>query len=145
MQFKINKPIHFFFDLKVLVKYCIVGCLMAVANTILLYYFVTILNLYYVYAAIISYLVLLLFSYILNDIWTFRLIKKHRYNIWWKRLALYYCIAFSGICLNTLFLYIFTEYFKIYYIFSSLIAIGLVFFWNFFINISVTWRQAHKN
>jgi putative flippase GtrA len=142
MQLEIRKLIHFSFDLNTIIKFCTVGLLMAVANTTLLFFFVTIIKLYYLYAAIISYLLLLFFSYILNDIWTFKFIKTPRFNTWWKRLTIYYCVAFSGMGLNTFFLFIFTEYFKIFYIISSFIAIGLVFSWNFFINKSVTWRHA---
>jgi putative flippase GtrA len=142
MQLEIEKPFHFIFDVNTVIKFCTVGLLMAVANTALLFFFVTIIKVYYLYAAIISYLLLVLFSYTLNDIWTFRFIKTPRFNNWWKRLAIYYCVAFSGMGLNTLFLFIFTEYFNIFYILSSLMAIGLVFSWNFFINKSVTWRHA---
>ncbi|HIH51947.1 hypothetical protein COT60_01245 [Candidatus Pacearchaeota archaeon CG09_land_8_20_14_0_10_30_9] len=53
----------------------------------------------------------------------------------------YALVGFSGIFVNLFFLYFFTEFFKIYYLVSSIFSFGIATFSNFFINKIWTFRE----
>ena len=73
--------------------------------------------------------------------------RIHRYlrnNLFTKRILKFSTVGFSGLLVNMGLLYILSDYFHIYYIISSIIAIETSIITNFFLNDLWTWSDRAK-
>ena len=68
-------------------------------------------------------------NYSLNYRYTFRSSKKHR-----EAVLKFTVVAFIGLLLNTLFMWLGVEIFSMHYLLSQLVTTGLVFIWSFVAN-----------
>jgi len=118
-----------------------VGGLMIILNVEILYLLTNFLGIYYIISAILSYLLLTALSFSLNEKWTFNSVTNHARENPWHRLGTYYLVSISGMSLNIIILFLLTEFGNVYYLYSSIIASLLVFFWNFSLNKKITWRE----
>jgi len=59
-----------------------------------------------------------------------------------KRLAKFNVICLIGLVLNTSLVTLLSERLGIHYLLANLIAIGIVVFWNFYLNSKLSWRSA---
>jgi dolichol-phosphate mannosyltransferase len=77
-----------------------------------------------------------------NDLWTFRSLSitqpgwKNRL----KRLLKFNLVCLVGVALNTGLLLVFEKGLRIHYLIAKFMAVVLVTFWNFFINLKLSWR-----
>jgi dolichol-phosphate mannosyltransferase len=126
-----------------MVKFGSVGGLMIILNIILLYFFTVQLHIYYLISAILSYQILLAASFLLNDKWTFNSVNELKITQTPLRYFSYFLVSLTGMALNVFFLYILTDFYSLYFIYSSIIATFLVFFWNYLINDRLTWRERY--
>jgi dolichol-phosphate mannosyltransferase len=124
-----------------MIQFGIVGGLMIILNVEILYILTNFLGIYYIISAILSYLLLTALSFSLNEKWTFNSVTHHAHENPWHRLATYYLVSISGMNLNIIILFLLTEFGNVYYLYSSIIASLLVFFWNFSLNKKITWRE----
>jgi len=124
-----------------MIQFGSVGGLMIILNVEILYILTNLLGIYYIISAILSYLLLTVLSFSLNEKWTFNSVTNHARENPWHRLATYYIISISGMSLNIIILFLLTEFGNVYYLYSSIIASLLVFFWNFSLNKKITWRE----
>jgi dolichol-phosphate mannosyltransferase len=91
---------------------------------------------------IIAAEVAILNNFFWNDFWTFRDISSHQQG-WskrFKRLLKFNLICLMGVILNVLILNLLFNVFGINRYLANLIAIAIVTFWNFWINLKLNWR-----
>ncbi len=121
-------------------KFVAVGIMATILTMILLWLFTDQLGLYYIYSAIIGTQIGIIWNFVWHDRWT-----------WGKRLKekplMDRFLNFEGIYIisqvaNIILLYIFTEVFSVPYLISMLIAIGITFLYNYFMNRNITFRAA---
>jgi len=124
-----------------MIQFGSVGGLMIILNVELLYLLTRFLGMYYVISAILSYLLLTALSFFLNEKWTFNSVTSHTQKKLWHRFVSYYLVSFSGMSLNIIILFLLTDFGKVFYLYSSIIASFSVFFWNFSLNTTITWRE----
>ena len=109
-------------------RYLFVGGFAAVVNIGMLYVFTDILHLYYLISNILSFILGLVVNYLLSKKFVFQdetSISKT------KEFIIYAIIGVIGLGLDTLFVWLFTDITKIYYMLSKLISTAIVFIWNF--------------
>jgi putative flippase GtrA len=111
-----------------LFRYVIVGGFSFLIDYGLLYFLTEYANFYYILSASISFIVGLIVNYILSTKWIFR---KSRLKNTVLEFIIYGIIGILGLILNNILLYIFTDFFQIYYMISKLITAVLVMGWNF--------------
>ncbi|GFE70358.1 glycosyltransferase [Chroococcus sp. FPU101] len=91
---------------------------------------------------IIAAEVAILNNFFWNDFWTFREISSHQKG--WsqrlKRLLKFNLICLMGVILNVLILNLLFNGFGLNRYLANLIAIAIVTFWNFWINLKLNWR-----
>ncbi len=75
-------------------------------------------------------------NYIFNRLWTFQSKSCHIATEYFA----FIIISIIGLAISNLMLYFLTDRIKLNFYFSKLIAIGLVTFWNFIMNLIITFR-----
>lgn len=112
-----------------LIRYTFVGGLAFVVDFGLLYILTEYIHLHYLVSATVSFIAGLIVNYIISTSWVFN--KKTIKN---KRLEffIFFLIGLAGLGFNNLFLWLFTDYFAIYYLISKILTTIIVYFWNFF-------------
>jgi len=100
-----------------------IGAIAAILNIILLYFFTSILNFYYLYSAVFAFVFASTASFLLNKKYTFKEIIS--YNLV-QRITKFFSVNSATLIINLFLLYSLTEYIKIYYIFSQLITLALI-------------------
>lgn len=86
-------------------------------------------NIHYLISAGIAFILGLTVNYFLSVKWVF---NSRAMDNRLLEFVLFSVIGFVGLALNELFLWILTDIFLIYYLFSKLITTFVVYFWNFF-------------
>lgn len=81
-------------------------------------------------------------NFVWNDIWTFGDISstQKRWCQRFKRLLKFNIICLMGLILNVLILNFLAEFLHINDYLANLMAIGIVTFWNFWLNLKLSWR-----
>lgn len=115
---------------KTFLKFFVVGGFCGLLDLFFLFLLTDILGLWYLYSGIISFILVSVISFLLNKNLTFK-DKNENYK---KQYIIYASVTFGGLIINNSFLFVFTDFFAIWYIFSrvlsSLIALG----WNYTIS-----------
>jgi len=111
-----------------LFRYTFVGGIAFIADFGLLYILTEYIHFHYLLSATLSFIVGLIINYSLSKLWVFssNTIKKR-----WVEFIVFSLIGIVGLGLNNLFLWIFTDYCSIYYMWSKILTTVIVFFWNF--------------
>jgi len=86
--------------------------------------------------------VAILNNFLWNDLWTFRHVTQLQPGLWnrLKRLVKFNVICLIGLLLNSSLLILLSEHLGIHYLLANLMAIGIVVFWNFYLNAKLSWR-----
>ncbi|MBU4369527.1 GtrA family protein [Patescibacteria group bacterium] len=118
--------------LRQLSRFVVVGGLSAAINFLILYSFTEWLNVWYLISCILGFIFSAIFNFLVNKFWTFNnLIKgKQAFN----QLLRFSVIASSGLLINILIIYSFTEFVGFDYRISWVFACLIVLFWNFGFN-----------
>lgn len=119
------------FTKHLIVRYLISGGTSAGINLILLSLFYYIFHIYYIYSAIIASIIAFFVSLVLHKFWTFEDFSQANIHL---QIGKYIANSIFGLLLNTGFLYILVEYFRLYVYISQVIAGGLVATITFFIS-----------
>ncbi|RXF71822.1 GtrA family protein [Arcticibacter tournemirensis] len=85
----------------------------------------------------IGFFVAVINNYLINKYWTFRDNSKHSI----RQFVFFFALSLIGMALNTIFLYIFVEYLEINFYVGKLLAVMLVFLWNYLSNSIMTFRK----
>lgn len=83
-------------------------------------------------------------NFLWNDLWTFRHVTRLQPGLSnrLKRLAKFNMICLIGLFLNSSLVILLSERLGIHYLLANLIAIGIVVFWNFYLNSKLSWKSA---
>lgn len=113
-----------------LFRYAFVGGVAFIVDFGLLYALTEYVHFHYLLSASFAFIVGLVINYSLSKIWVFssNTIKKR-----WIEFAVFSLIGIVGLGLTNLFLWVFTDYCSIHYMFSKVLTTIIVFFWNFFV------------
>lgn len=110
-------------------RYLFVGGFAAVVNIGSLYIFKEVLNMYYLIANALGFILGLLANYLLSKWLVFAKEDSMNGAI---EFTIYLLIGVIGLGFDTLFMWIFTDKFDLYFMISKIVSTLLVFIWNFF-------------
>ena len=114
-----------------------------IGNTIIdygLYILLTrVFDVYYLIATVLSWLVAVMFSFIMNKYWTFRA-NNHRDAT--KQSARFLAVNIVGLLFSTALLFIFVSRLGIPDLIGKVMIIGILMFWNFFLNKFWTFKET---
>ena len=119
-------------------KFAFVGFIGTLLNLAVLFTFTEFFGLYYIFSALIAFIVADTNNFILNKVFTFRERLRHKTA---HKFGKFVLVSIAAICVNLTFLYIFTEFFGLYYIFSEIAAICIAMSINFTGNRKWTFRK----
>ena len=128
--------------LKRIIKFIIVGSLSALISFSVLYSLTEWLRLWYVISAILSFIVSACFNFLVNKFWTFG--SASRGLAAYHQLLKFFTVYISGLTINTVLIYAFTEFSGLDYRLSWVVATGLVTFWNFGLSQFWTFRPINE-
>ncbi len=123
-------------------KFCLVGALNTGIHLGALYLLTEYFNIYYLLASCIGFCLAVTNSFILNTLWTFKADIKEKTA---KRYAKFFAISLVALGVNLGLLYLITEYFHIWYMFSQLIATAISLFINFLGNKAWTYKKPTES
>jgi len=109
-------------------SFAFVGLIGTFINIAILYMLTEMLGIYYILSAIFSFIIAATSNFILNKTWTFK--EKLNERILNKYLQ-FFLVSLTALIVNLFFLYAFTEFLKIYYLISQVLAIGIALIINF--------------
>ena len=115
----------------VVFRYIISGGTSAAVDLIVLFVLNSVLHMYYLLAAILAFLVAFCFSFTLHKFWTFQNFSREGMH---KQVMLYMMTSLFGLGLNTLFMYIFVDYFHIVVLLSQVFVGAIVACCTFFLS-----------
>lgn len=124
--FIINKTDNSYFQF---IKYFFASGIALFADISILFILTEYFNVYYIVSATISFLAGIAITYIFSKLYIFT--KTKIYNKI-NEFTVFLVIGIIGLILNNIFLYIFTEYFGIYYMLSKIFVIIVTYLWNYF-------------
>lgn len=112
-----------------LMKFGVVGIIATVIDFVVLTILTETFGVYYLTSAAIGFIVATLFNYVVS----MRYVFKSRFGRHEKRkeLIIFILLSLVGLGLNQFFMWLFVEFFSIFYIFSKVLATVLVMAWNF--------------
>ncbi len=113
-----------------LIKFCMVGGVGTIINLVILFLLVEFLNVWYLFSAIFAFIIAVTNNFILNKFWTFESYSKKK-SVLTKQYTQFFIISLFALGVNLIFLYIFVEYFNLWYIFSQFLAILIALSINF--------------
>lgn len=110
------------------VRYGVVAGIAFIFDFGLLYIFTSELHMFYVLSATLAFAISVAVNYVLSVSWAFgkRVDRKRRAEI-----ILFVAICAVALGLNDLFIWLLTSVVGMYYLYSKLITVAIVFFWSF--------------
>jgi putative flippase GtrA len=111
-----------------LLRYAFVGGLAFVVDFGSLYVLTDCLGVYYLHSAALAFLVGLTTNYLLSVLWVF---QKRTFQNRFVEYMIFGLLGVLGLVLNQGLMYFLTEDVRCHYLFSKMLATGLVFLWNF--------------
>lgn len=124
-------------------RYLIVGGIAFIVDFLLLYLLTHFLSLPVLVSAAISFMVGLVVNYRLSMTWIFTQSLTRSAAQKSKEFFIFFITGISGLGLNELCLYLFTEALEINYLISKLITVPIVILWNFFSRRHLLTRSNH--
>lgn len=109
-------------------RYIFVGGIAAVVNILTLFVLTDIFKIYYIISSILGFILGLIVNYLLSKLLVF---TKESFNNKKKEFISYAIIGVIGLGIDTLFMYLFTSLFEVYYLLSKIISTIITFIWNF--------------
>lgn len=123
-------------NLRQVIVYLIVGAVAALLDITLIFILVEFLHIWYLLAAVIAFISVATLGFFLHKKFTFRHTGgKNR-----LRYLIFLFIAGSGILWEVSFLFIFVEFFRIWYLIAAVMTKFIVLSWNFSMNKFITFR-----
>ena len=109
-------------------RYIFVGGIAAVVNIGMLYLLTDFLKMFYIISNILAFVCGLTVNYILSKIFVF---SKEKVESKSKEFITYTIIGIIGLGIDTLFMFVFTSLFGIFYLISKILSTAITFIWNF--------------
>lgn len=123
---------------KEFIKFAIVGVVNTAINLSVLYVLTEFFGLWYILSSLLAFLVAVTNSFIMNTLWTFKSNIKHKTATKYTK---FFIVSAITALFNIFFLYVFTEFFGLWYMLSQLIAIALTLMMNFIGNKFWTYKE----
>jgi len=121
-------------------KFAVVGLIGLAITEILLFVLTDFFGIFYILSDLMALEVSVVNNFLIHERWTFGDREKKDSRI--RRLIKYNLISLTGMVINAIFLFAFTEFLGIYYLISNILAAFIVFNWNYFVNIKKTWKYS---
>lgn len=121
----LEKKNKIFEKFRKITKYFFISLIATITDIIFLYFFTEIINLFYLVSATISYIIGMFIAFAGNRKYTFEN-KRNKQEV--HKFIDFSVISIIGLVLNIILLKVFTEDFGIWYIYSKIIAVILIFF-----------------
>ncbi len=112
-----------------LMKFGVVGIIATIVDFVVLTILIEAFSVHYLTSAAIGFIVSTLFNYIASMRYVFN--SRFRPHEKRKELIIFILLSLVGLGLNQFFMWLFVEFFSIFYIFSKVLATVLVMAWNF--------------
>jgi len=109
-------------------RYIFVGGVAFIVDFSSLFIFTDIFGVFYLISTVIAFILGLIANYALSISWVF---NKRTLDNKLSEFTIFAFIGITGIFLNVLIIYVFTEYVGLFYLLSKIIAAALILFWNF--------------
>jgi putative flippase GtrA len=110
------------------VRYGLVAVVAFAVDFGLLFVFTEYFHMFYVLSATLSFAISVVANYFLSVSWAFGQRVQRQRTV---EIGLFIAICVVALGLNDVFIWLFTSVFGIYYLFSKLITVAIVFFWSF--------------
>ncbi|NDK08396.1 glycosyltransferase [Candidatus Gracilibacteria bacterium] len=127
-------------NLKIFIKYGIVGLSGTAIDIGSLYIFVDLLGINLYIGVTLSFILAVINNFLLNKIWTFR-DKSIKYK---RQFAKFFIVSIIGFSLTMACMYVLVDILQIYYIYSKIITSIIVVLWNFLGNKYWTFKSKMK-
>jgi dolichol-phosphate mannosyltransferase len=121
------------------VKFALVGLLGTLINLAVLYSLTEMLGVYYIISAVAAFTVAATSNFFLNKVFTFGERLRHRAAGKYVR---FLAVSVLGLSVNLAFLFLLTEFFRVYYLLSQVISIALALAVNFLGNKKWTFKPG---
>lgn len=119
------------------IRFGLVGLSGVVVNTTALWALARGAHLPVPLASVLATETAILSNFMLNDRWTFRAARRHRFL---SRLVRFNGISLGGMAITAGLLLLLMSYAGLHLLLANLLAIGGAMFWNYFVNSRWTWR-----
>ena len=110
-------------------QYFAVGGTCTTIDFVVLYFMTTIGGVHYLMSSCVSFTIGVVLNWLLCTYWIF---QYHRFQQQSKEFACYVVISLGGLLLNTLLMWLYTEIFCLWFMFSKLFSVAITLFYNFF-------------
>jgi len=111
-------------------RYFFVGAMAFLVDLGSLYILTSYLNIYYLYSAAFAFFLGLITNYFISIQWVF---NKRKLESQIKEFHIFAFIGIVGLLLNEFFIWLFTDYFLVFYLNSKILSALFVLIWNFFV------------
>ncbi|MGC3976864.1 MAG: GtrA family protein [Paludibacteraceae bacterium] len=111
-----------------LIRYFVSGGVAFLVDFSLLFILTEKAGLYYLLSTVISFSIGLLITYLLSIRWIF---DNRKYKDKRVELLIFILIGITGLLLTSLLMWLFTDKWQVYYLFSKFFTTIIVFLWNF--------------
>jgi len=115
-------------ETKLFINYLLIGGFSSLIDIGLLYFLTEFFGLWYFYSSIISYLGGAIPNYTLNKCFNFK--NKSKKII--PQFTAFLLVSVSGLFITQILIFLFVEFFNLWYIIAKIITIAAVIFWNFY-------------
>lgn len=122
-------------------KFGIVGGTGVFVDTGLLYFLTEFGGLHQVLSAALATETAILWNFTWNDLWTFEGIGKEKLKDFVSRALKFNTVSLVGLGLKVAVFWALTEFTGLYYLVANLVAIMMVFIWNYMGNVAWTWNE----
>ena len=112
-----------------IMKFGVVGIIATIVDFVVLTILIEAFSVYYLTSAAIGFIVATLFNYVASMRYVFN--SRFGPHEKQKELIIFILLSVVGLGLNQFFMWLFVEFFSIFYIFSKVLATVLVMAWNF--------------
>ena len=110
-------------------QYIVVGGTCTTIDFIVLYLLTTRGGIHYLVSSTISFAIGVVLNWLLCTYWVFQYHKVQQQS---KEFAYYVLISLIGLMLNAMLMWLFTEVFSIWFMYSKLFSVSITLFYNFF-------------
>ena len=115
-------------ETKLFINYLLIGGFSSLIDIGLLYFLTEFFGLWYFYSSIISYLGGVIPNYTLNKYFNFK--NKSKKII--PQFTAFLLVSVWGLFITQILIFLFVEFFNLWYIIAKIITIAIVIFWNFY-------------
>lgn len=116
-------------SIKQFLQYIVVGGTCTTIDFIVLYLLTTHGGVHYLVSSTISFAIGVVLNWLLCTYWVFQYHKVQQQS---KEFAYYVLISLFGLMLNAMLMWLFTEVFSIWFMYSKLFSVSITLFYNFF-------------